>query len=80
MEKAKKYALDQETLWKQFARLGNTPFELSKLEGEIGEQLMVPMSELNQLRRKIVDNLLLARQREFLKKIPPKGVFRKIMM
>ncbi len=75
VEKAQKYALNQETLWKQFARLGNTPFELSKLEGEIGEQLMVPMSELNQLRRKIVDNLLLARQREFLKKIPPKGEY-----
>lgn len=75
VEKALKHPVDKDTLWKQLGRLGNTPFELTKLEGVIGEEAMVPVSELNQLRRKIVDNLLLDRQKELKKKVPPKNLY-----
>jgi len=72
VEKAQKHLIDYDILWKQFSRLGNTPFELVDLQVEIVGELMVPISELNQLRRQIVDDLLKARQKELEKNIPNK--------
>ena len=45
---------DEETVRRQLARLGGTPYELSSLSAEIGEGLMIPVSRLNALRRDAV--------------------------
>jgi putative protease len=49
--------LTTERLRAQFGRLGNTPFQLSALENHIQGHVILPMSELNQLRRSVVEQL-----------------------
>lgn len=56
-EKAKKYPLTQEAAEKQLNRLGNTIFYLRSLEVISGEELLVPASELNNLRRLAVEKI-----------------------
>ncbi len=50
--------LSDETLAKQLGRLGETPFELGKLENRLGQNVILPVKELNDLRRRTVDALL----------------------
>lgn len=54
---AQKQPLTQERLQEQFGRLGNTPFYLKQLTNQISGNLMLPISELNRLRREIVTQL-----------------------
>ncbi|MBE9216383.1 U32 family peptidase, partial [Plectonema cf. radiosum LEGE 06105] len=49
--------LTTERLQEQFGRLGNTPFYLQDLTNYIKGELMLPVSELNKMRREIVANL-----------------------
>ena len=49
--------LTNERLREQFGRLGNTPFCLGGLENLLVGELMMPVSELNRLRREIVAQL-----------------------
>ncbi|WP_392478966.1 DUF3656 domain-containing protein [Nostoc sp. C110] len=49
--------LDTERLQEQFGRLGNTPFVLEKLTNHLSTSLMLPVSELNRMRREIVVQL-----------------------
>ncbi|MEH2308758.1 U32 family peptidase [Nostoc sp.] len=49
--------LDTERLQEQFGRLGNTPFVLEKLTNHLSISLMLPVSELNRMRREIVVQL-----------------------
>ncbi|BAU14032.1 peptidase U32 [Leptolyngbya sp. NIES-3755] len=49
--------LTTERLEEQFGRLGNTPFKLGKLENYLIDAAMIPVSELNRMRREIVDRL-----------------------
>ncbi|MEO0409474.1 MAG: DUF3656 domain-containing protein [Cyanobacteria bacterium P01_A01_bin.135] len=49
--------LTRETLRKQLGRLGNTPFTLEALEVQLQGDAMLPMSELNRLRRAAVAQL-----------------------
>ncbi|QLE51363.1 U32 family peptidase [Nostoc sp. C057] len=49
--------LDTERLQEQFGRLGNTPFSLEKLTNHLSTSLMLPVSELNRMRREIVVQL-----------------------
>ncbi|ACC81907.1 U32 family peptidase [Nostoc punctiforme] len=49
--------LDTERLQEQFGRLGNTPFVLEKLTNHLSTSLMLPVSELNRMRREIVAQL-----------------------
>lgn len=72
VEKAQKHAVTYDILWSQFSRLGNSPFQLVELKAVIPDGLMVPVSELNKLRRQIVDKLLQNRQNKFLKELPNK--------
>lgn len=65
VEKAVKHAITEETVAKQMARLGNTAFYLEELVLEGGEGMMVPVSELNNIRRQIVDELESKRQKLF---------------
>ncbi|HBB31276.1 MAG TPA: peptidase U32 [Cyanobacteria bacterium UBA8803] len=49
--------LTTERLQEQFGRLGNTPFCLGSLTNCLSGGIMVPVSELNRLRREIVNQL-----------------------
>ena len=56
-QKAQNRPLTKETLHKQLSRLGNTVFELKELDADIQENVMVPISELNEARRKAITAL-----------------------
>ncbi|MBR1646741.1 MAG: U32 family peptidase [Selenomonadaceae bacterium] len=76
-EVAKNRPLTVETLEKQIGRLGNSIFALGKISADIDANLMVPVSELNDLRRKVVDELESLRLKKFSREnLPP--VARKI--
>jgi putative protease len=49
--------LTAERLQEQLGRLGNTPFRLEQLELNLQGELMLPVSELNRMRREIVSQL-----------------------
>jgi len=57
LQVAEKRPLTEETLRGQLGRLGETPFELHKLENRLEGQVIVPVSELNRLRRQLVEKL-----------------------
>ncbi|NJK63343.1 MAG: U32 family peptidase [Synechococcaceae cyanobacterium SM2_3_1] len=50
--------LDQERLEEQLGRLGQTPFFLRRLQNHLQGHLMLPVKELNRLRRQAVEPLL----------------------
>jgi putative protease len=54
---AHKKPLTPERLQEQFGRLGNTPFRLGELTTNLTGELMLPVSELNRMRREIVTQL-----------------------
>ncbi len=49
--------LTGDRLAQQFGRLGNTPFHLAAIDNRLEGQLMLPVSELNRLRRELVEGL-----------------------
>lgn len=55
---AEKRPLDYDFLFKQLGRLGNTPFFLEELSVDFKDNLIIPVSELNELRRLAVAKLL----------------------
>lgn len=57
VELAQKHASSWEEARKQLDRLGNTAYRLESLEGEMDEGIMLPASELNKLRREIIEQL-----------------------
>lgn len=57
VELAKKHASSWEDVRKQLERLGNTPYRLEALTGELDEGIMIPASELNKLRRELTEQL-----------------------
>lgn len=69
VETARKHALDEAAIRKQVDRLGNTEFSLSSLTLDIEPNIMVPMSEINEARRKAVEALTKQRLDTFL---PPR--------
>jgi putative protease len=54
---AEKQPLTTERLREQLGRLGRTPFQLGELKNSLEGQVIVPMSELNRLRRALVEEL-----------------------
>jgi putative protease len=54
LEVAQKKPLTPETLAEQFGRLGGTPYELAGLDAQLEGAVIVPVSELNRLRRALV--------------------------
>lgn len=56
-QEAMKRPLTEETLMKQIGRLGTSIFTLTELKAEILGNVMVPVSELNEVRRKCVEQL-----------------------
>ncbi|MCR4440711.1 MAG: DUF3656 domain-containing protein [Peptococcaceae bacterium] len=67
VEKADRHPLSRKTAQKQLERLGNTMFYLRDLQIEGDEGMMVPLSELNSLRRKAVEALEANRLARFAK-------------
>jgi putative protease len=57
LEHAQNRGVSEESLRAQFARLGNTPYELRELTLEIHGSPFVPVSVLNQVRRDAVEKL-----------------------
>lgn len=56
-EKAIKVALSPEKAEKQISKMGDTPFRLEKFEALIEEGVSIAISELNNIRRKAIDEL-----------------------
>lgn len=65
LEEARNRPLTIEFLEKQLGRLGNTPYELEKIEFDLNGSLILPVSELNRVRRAMVQQLDGARKKEF---------------
>ncbi|CAM3531648.1 U32 family peptidase [Marinicrinis lubricantis] len=70
--KAEKRPLTEEVLQEQLGRTGGTLFELEALEVQLEGELMLPIRELNQLRRTAVEMLEQARE------IPPTYIKREV--
>jgi len=58
---AENQPLDTERLREQLGRLGGTPFSLGELINRLEGELIVPLSELNRLRREMVSRLEMLR-------------------
>jgi putative protease len=65
---ARNRPLTRETLKRQIERLGTTAFELAKLEAHIEGEAMIPISELNNVRRRAVEELEKARLKRFMRR------------
>jgi putative protease len=61
LEPAQNYVLNVDAIREQLGRLGNTPFVLKDIKIEHLDNVMVPRSVLNDLRRKAVEQLLAIR-------------------
>ncbi|MDD5139109.1 MAG: DUF3656 domain-containing protein [Verrucomicrobiales bacterium] len=61
LAKAEKQPLTTERLRDQFGRLGGTPFNLGELKNFLTGEVMLPMSELNRLRREVATQLEILR-------------------
>nr|WP_317332767.1 DUF3656 domain-containing protein [uncultured Romboutsia sp.] len=57
VEEAMKVALSKEKVDTQLRKLGNTPYELDSLEIELDENVSLPVSLLNQMRRDCIELL-----------------------
>lgn len=66
-EAARKRPLTEEIVRRQVERLGTSVFELTELSCDIRGEVMVPMSELNEARRKAVEELERGRQAGILR-------------
>lgn len=63
---ALKRPLSYEFLMQQLGRLGTTPFVLEQLELDLEGEIMLPVSELNELRRQAVEELLKEPERKLV--------------
>ena len=57
LTQAEKRPLTPDTLGDQLGRLGGTPFLLGRMESHLAGEVMLPMSELNRIRRELVTEL-----------------------
>jgi putative protease len=57
LAKAEKIPLTEEKLREQLGRLGGTPFKLGELKNSLTGEVLLPVSELNRLRREFVSEL-----------------------
>jgi putative protease len=60
LETARKRPLTDESLREQLGRLGGTGYALAALENQLDGEVIVPVSELNRLRRELVEKLAAA--------------------
>ena len=65
-EIAKNRPLSFEILQKQISRLGNSAFELRNLTADIDQNIMIPISEINEVRRIVTEKLEKIRLDKFI--------------
>lgn len=65
LEQAMKRPLTKDFLGEQLGRLGGTIFELTNIEVNFNEDVIVPVKELNRIRREAVEQLLALRQASY---------------
>jgi putative protease len=70
LQSARNRPLTSEILKEQLGRLGNTPFYLADLTVQVAERVMMPLSELNIVRRRAMECL----SADILKKYPKQNV------
>jgi putative protease len=58
LQPAQNRPLTDDTLRQQLGRLGGTPFKLGLLENQLEGDVLLPVSELNRMRRTLVDEIL----------------------
>jgi putative protease len=58
LQAARNRPLTDEVLREQFGRLGNTPYFLTDIKVSVADGLMMPLSELNQARRRAIEKLM----------------------
>ncbi|SHK26750.1 putative protease [Caminicella sporogenes DSM 14501] len=63
VEKAVNKPLTEERIIKQMNKLGGTPYYFEKLEVELDDNILIPISEINEVRRNAIDKLNNARKR-----------------
>lgn len=63
LELAQKRPLTFEYVGEQFGRLGGTIFELEKVEGDLGADVIIPVKELNRMRREAIEQLVQLREK-----------------
>ena len=56
-EYAKTAPIDKDTLLRSLSKLGSTPYEAAKVDIDLDEGLMLPISKLNALRRALTDSI-----------------------
>ncbi|NJK92160.1 MAG: U32 family peptidase [Blastochloris sp.] len=57
LDRADSQPLNSERLQAQLSRLGGTPYHLETLDNQLPDQLILPLSELNRMRRELVTRL-----------------------
>ncbi|MDN5345112.1 MAG: family peptidase [Clostridia bacterium] len=72
---AERHPLDEAVLAGQLGRLGDTPYELGSLEAHLAGPVMVPLSELNHLRREAIAKLRQVRQEAWPQRAPSRKEF-----
>ena len=55
---SKNNPISKETLKEKLSKLGNTPFEIDNFDIELDNNIFIPISKLNELRRTLVDDLI----------------------
>ena len=63
LEAAENRPLNDEVLKNQLSRLGGTPFHLAALDNRLESDVILPISELNRIRRALIEKLEAIRQR-----------------
>ncbi|AFY66587.1 U32 family peptidase [Geitlerinema sp. PCC 7407] len=71
--------LTAERLQEQFGRLGNTPFRLAALTSAVVGEVMLPVSELNRLRRSLVERLETLRSQPQRWQLRPEASYRDLL-
>jgi len=69
IERAKTTPLGEERLRKQLCKTGSTPFVFELLTIKLDEQMTMPISVLNQLRRQALDQLEQLRQQHYCRQV-----------
>lgn len=78
VELASKKGLDKESLFDRIAKLGDTTFELNKLDVDIDENIFIPVSVINNLKRECAEILSIKLLESLKRKAPNKYILPKI--
>ncbi len=75
---AKNYPIEKEDIKKHLLKLGNTPFKCNNITIDISNNIFIAIKEINELRRKAVEELINKRSYSKRKVISNKVIFEKL--